>query len=179
MEILLTDTVLVFVVGLFLILLRYAWIGYWRINRDDFIELSGPGGTHASTSGSGGGSSGGNHIVVKTAKRTGHGRHTIIVQEAVGDAILLEQQPLVQRAHVYTSTTLDREEEEAQNPDNGAGVMPPEPSASTSASTNVQVRGVPFTQRSPSSSLSSSEIDLLPPQSPEPSFASMRAQLSS
>ena len=68
-----TDAVLVFVLGLLIALIRYAWVGYWRMNKEDFIDPM-PSTTFR-----------GNHIVVKTPPRHRRGKHLIIIEESVDE----------------------------------------------------------------------------------------------
>lgn len=70
-----TDAVLVFILGLLIALIRYAWIGYWRMHRDDFIELS-----NITSS-----AYRGNSIIVKTPPRKRRGKHLIIIEESVNE----------------------------------------------------------------------------------------------
>jgi len=68
------DGIVVFGLSVFLVLMRYAWIGYWRMHSGDFIELNPNTGTATFH---------GNHIIVKTPARTRAGSHLIIVEERV------------------------------------------------------------------------------------------------
>lgn len=68
------DGIIVFGLSVFLVLMRYAWIGYWRMHSGDFIELNPNTGTATFH---------GNHIIVKTPARTRAGSHLIIVEERV------------------------------------------------------------------------------------------------
>lgn len=70
-----TDAVLVFVLGLLIALIRYAWIGYWRMHRGDFIELSNITSSDYR----------GNSIIVKTPPRKRRGKHLIIIEESVNE----------------------------------------------------------------------------------------------
>lgn len=84
-------TFIVFVSTVFLTLLRFAWIGYFRVNQRDFIdELESP--TIELTAASqallrAAGNSNhveGNVISIRTPRRTTRGRHLIVVEECVG-----------------------------------------------------------------------------------------------
>lgn len=65
-------SIVVFILGILLALIRFAWIGYWRTHRNEFLELSPTRVT-------------GNHIIVKTPARRRRGRHLIIIDESVDE----------------------------------------------------------------------------------------------
>lgn len=68
---------LVFFLTLILALLRFAWVGYYRVYRDDFQDAA------CSANPPLNGSGGGNIITVKTPARKHSGNHLIIIEENV------------------------------------------------------------------------------------------------
>lgn len=67
----LTDGLIVFVLGIIIALLRFAWIGYFKTHQDEFIQLTPQ---HE-----------GNQIFIKTPRRKRRGSHMIVINEQVDE----------------------------------------------------------------------------------------------
>lgn len=67
----LADGIIVFILGILIALLRFAWIGYWKTHQDEFIQLTPQ---HE-----------GNQIFIKTPRRKKKGSHMIVINEQVDE----------------------------------------------------------------------------------------------